>query len=209
MGKLTEKKVVGEYLKEIEELENKISHSELDPKLLLRLGECYVAVGHSKEAEVAYRKITDIPVSDDVKAEAFARIGYLENDVSLIDKAIKLNEKPEYLYNRANRFLHAYFWTKDKKILGKVEKDLTKCIKKEPDFFAHYELRAMERLEKGDEKGAASDIISSFACTTPREHKTNLYHTNKWKALASKIKDDKTRERVVSSVKNILEGEKD
>ncbi|MCD6398962.1 MAG: hypothetical protein J7L08_03495 [Candidatus Aenigmarchaeota archaeon] len=87
------------FKKEIKEIEKK-DLSERTPEENMRLGELYVFIGKKENGLVFYKTITDMEnAPNEIKAEAYARIGYLNGDRESLSKAIELNEKDEYVYN--------------------------------------------------------------------------------------------------------------
>lgn len=209
ISKRQEKQIIEETRKELHKIKEQQKVGYKTPELFLKEAQCYTSLKHPDRALEIYKAISTNPsFPDDVRAEAYARVGMIENDVEKLSKAIDLDEKAEYLHNRAYRLLGAYHWTGDESFIPRIEEDLTRCIEMQPDFYGHYELRAKERAKAGDEEGAGEDIISIFEKIDDKDFLGYYYDKGRWRRLMKAIKSKKIRKRTSEMVGNILKEKK-
>lgn len=205
LNKTRERKIIEETREELHNLQEQQKVGYKPPELFLKEARCYTSLKQHEKALNIYRALSTNPsFPDEVRAEAYAKAGMIEKDVEKLSKAIDLNEKAEYLHNRAERRLAAYDCTKDESFLSQSEKDLSRCIEKDPDFYAHYELRAKERLKAGNEKGASEDIISIFETSDDLDFIEDYFRYGKLKNLVEKINNDDLKKKTIEEAFSIL-----
>ncbi|MCD6367965.1 MAG: hypothetical protein J7L45_02655 [Candidatus Aenigmarchaeota archaeon] len=207
-----ERKRIEEYESELEKLEMEKAASGETPELLLKEADLLLYSNRFDEALKRYRQIlssNDLP--NYVAAEIHERIGNITGDLGHLSKAIEFNEKPEYLYNRAYMALKISKMERSpeekRKLLDLAEKDITKCLEIEPDFFAHYELRAIVRVNKGNKNGAVYDILNGFKNTYSPEYEGIKFFSDGWKIISSSF-DDKIKSAMKSEIEKIKRSKK-
>lgn len=204
-NKTRERKIIEETREKLHDIKEQQKVGYKPPELFLKEARCYTSLKQPEKALNIYRALSTNPsFPDDVRAEAYAKAGMIENDVEKLSKAIDLNEKADYLHNRAYRLFGAYHWTGDEFFIPRIEEDLARCIEKDPDFYAHYELRAKERLKAGNEKGASEDIISIFESSDEVDFIQDYFRYGKLKNLVEKINNDDLKKKTIEEAFSIL-----
>jgi len=202
-----EKEWIKDYEEELLEIQRRKEKHGETPELCLREGDLLLFSNKDEEAIEKYKMLVEKDgVPNYIKAAAYERIGNLLQNINHLTEAIKLDKKPEYLYNRASLAVNLLSENnppeQNRILLNIAEQDLTECIKKEPDFFAYYELRAIVRTKKGDHEIAASDIIEGFKNAYSSEDEELYFFSKGWKLIASHF-DDELRKTLIKEINEI------